>query len=117
MNVRSWVSSSAVVATLILFAACATQKSAPTPVASPPAAVQPAPVAAKPIRNPADITINELLDEPKKLEVFRKHEAIVADNPQISQARGMSLGEVAGYATEILTPAVLKAIAEDLSKL
>jgi glucose/arabinose dehydrogenase len=122
MQARSFVAYSTVISMLLVVTACATQETkAPTPAAAPAPAPQVAPAAppaaAKAVRNPAEIQINELLDDPKKLEVFRKHAAIVADNPQISQARGMTLGEVAGYATEILTPAVLKAIADDLSKL
>jgi hypothetical protein len=74
-------------------------------------------MAAKAVRAPNDITIAELLDDPKKRAVFRKHAPTIADNEQFSQARGMSLGQIAGFAGEILTPAVLTAIAEDLSKL
>jgi hypothetical protein len=106
----------------VLLAACAAQAPKTTPAAPAAAPVAPAappapPVAAKPVRSPQDIGIAELLDDPKKLAVFRKHAPDIADNPQISQARAMSLGEVAGYASGILTPAVLKAIAEDLAKL
>jgi len=103
-----------VVSVAAFITGCATQSPTSQPAAS---AAPPAAQPAKAARTPQDIEIAELLDDPKKLAIFRKYAPDVADNPQIGQARGMSLAEVAGYASGILTPEVLASIAKDLSML
>jgi hypothetical protein len=98
-------------------AACASQ---PNTATSTPAVAPPPPaaaVAAKPLRAPKDIGMSEILDDPKKLAVLRKHAPAIADHEQIGMARGMSLADVAGYAEAGLTPQMVNAIIEDLSKL
>ena len=106
-------------ATSLILSACASQapKSAAPAAAPAPAAAQAAPVVAKPLRAPKDVSMTEILDDPKKLAIFRKHAPALADNPQIGMARGMSLADVAGYAEAGLTPQMVNGIVEDLSKL
>jgi hypothetical protein len=98
-------------------AACATSDtptpaavSAPTP---PPAHAIPT----APARTAAQIKMDELLDEPQKAAIFKKHAPELAGNSQISMARGMTLADVAGYAEAGLTPAVVKAIVDDVNRL
>lgn len=73
--------------------------------------------AAKPARSAEQIMMDELMDNPSANAVLKKHAPTVADHPQISMARGMSLAEVAGYAEAGLTPQTVQAIVEDVNKL
>jgi hypothetical protein len=112
MNFRSTMLGLLAVSASIL-AACASPSMKTEPAAAP----APMPVAAKPLRAPKDIGMSEILDDPKKLAVLRKHAPAIADHEQIGMARGMSLADIAGYAEAGLTPQMVTAIVEDLSQL
>jgi len=74
-------------------------------------------VAAKPARTAQQITMDELLDNPRAHAVLKKHAPTVADHPQVSMARGMTLADVAGYAEAGLTAQTVQAIVDDVNKL
>ena len=103
----------AVLAGVVALAGCASSSGGSTPSAGSAAP----PVAAKPARTAAQITMDELLDNPKAKEVFAKHAPALASNSQITMARGMSLADVAGYAQSGLTPEIVNAIVADINKL
>lgn len=70
----------------------------------------------------ADSTIQQILDDPKGKEIFRKHlgdEAL--NNPQLAQAMGFSLrmvqGFVEGQAPGSFTKEMLDAVDADLKAL
>ncbi len=68
-------------------------------------------------RTAVDIPMTEILDDPKKMDILRKHAASLANHPQLEQSRGMTLAAVAGYAESGLTEASVKAIVDDINKL
>ncbi len=63
----------------------------------------------------SDSTIGEILDNPGAKAVFKKHLPEMADNPQIEQARTMTLKSLQQYAPT-LTDDKLKEIDADLAK-
>jgi hypothetical protein len=102
---------------LIALAGCA---SAPPATQSAGAATpaSAAPPAAKPTgRTAQEIKMDELLDNPKAASVLAKHAPALASNPQLSQARGMTLAQVAGYPQAGLSPELVAAIVADINKL
>ena len=64
-----------------------------------------------------DSKIGEILADPKGKAVLDKHVPAFSTNPQISMAKGMTLKVIAPMSGGKLTPAILKAIDEDLKKL
>jgi len=102
-----------VLAGVVALAGCASNSGSSSPSAG--SATPPA--AAKPARTAAQIKMDELLDDPKAKAIFAKHAPALASNPQVSQARGMSLADVAGYAQSGLTPEIVNAIVADINKL
>ncbi|HEY8538823.1 MAG TPA: hypothetical protein VIL28_08140 [Steroidobacteraceae bacterium] len=103
-------------ALIVLFAAvalagCATSQ-APTP-----ASAGSGPAASKTARTAEQIMMDELLDNEKAHAVLKKHAPHIADHPQVGMARGMSLGQVAGYAEAGLSAETVQAIVDDINKL
>ena len=72
--------------------------------------------AAKP-RTAEQIMMNELIDNPSAHAILKKHAPTVADHPQLSMARGMTLADVAGYAEAGMTAQTVQAIVDDVNKL
>lgn len=99
-----------ILAALCLFAlaGCATSPQSPSPAAS---------VPSKPARTADQIMMDELMDNEKAHAVLKKHAPEVADHPQLSMARGMSLAAVAGYSEAGLSPQMVQAIVDDINKL
>ncbi len=62
-------------------------------------------------------TLGVILDNERAKAILEKHIPGATSSPQLGQAMGMSLRQVAAYAQELLTADILKAIDEDLSKL
>jgi hypothetical protein len=120
MQTRSIVTLITSSAVSLLLAACATTP-APKPAATPTPATQAAPAAPKTAtanaRSAAQIGMSEILDDPKKMAVLRKYAPAIADHPQISMARGMTLADVAGYAEAGLTQSLVKSIVDDINGL
>jgi hypothetical protein len=98
----------------VLIAAASLTACASSPA---PQATAPKPAAMKPARTAAQIPMEELLDKPEANAIFKKHAPDLAANPQVSMARGMSLGDVAGYEQAGLSPEIVKAIVDDVNKL
>jgi len=90
-------------------AGCATSQ-APAPAAAPTAP-------SKPARTAQQIQMDELIDDAKAHAVLKKHAPAIADHPQLSMARGMTLADVAGYAQAGLSPETVQAIVDDINKL
>lgn len=90
-----------------VLAGCATQQ-APAPAATAPS---------KPARTAEQIKMDELIDDEKAHAVLKKHAPAIADHPQLSMGRGMSLADVAGYAEAGLTPQMVRAFVDDINKL
>jgi para-nitrobenzyl esterase len=61
--------------------------------------------------------IGILLDNPATRVVMQKHLPEIVSNPQMSQARGMTLNAIKGYLPQLLTDAKLAALDADLAKL
>lgn len=72
--------------------------------------------AAKPYYSTTDTTIGDLLDNPATKAVLQKHVPDMVANPQIDQARGMTLKAVQQYAPDMLTDKVLAEIDADLAQ-
>ena len=64
-----------------------------------------------------DSTIGAILADEGGKAVLEKHMPGISTNPQIDQAKGMSLKAIAPMSQGAITEDMLKAIAEDLSKL
>ncbi len=64
-----------------------------------------------------DSTLGEILADEKGKAVLEKHLPGVSTNPAIAQARGMSLKAIAPMSQGMINDDMLKAIAEDLSKI
>jgi len=64
-----------------------------------------------------DSTLGRLLADDKAKAVLDKHIPGISSNPQIEQAKGMSLKAIAAMSQGAITDEILKAIGEDLSKL
>lgn len=75
----------------------------------------PAPAAAK--YSTTDTTIGTLMDDPATKAVLVKHIPAMTDNSQMEMARSMTLRQVQGYASDMLTDDVLAAIDKDLAAL
>ncbi|MBB4858889.1 para-nitrobenzyl esterase [Novosphingobium chloroacetimidivorans] len=67
--------------------------------------------------NTTDTTIGALMDDPASKAVLVKHVPGMANNPQMDMARSMTLRQVQGYASDMLTDDVLAAIDKDLAAL
>jgi hypothetical protein len=61
--------------------------------------------------------IGDLLANPKAKAVLDKHLPGFSTNPQMAMAKGMSLKMVAPMSGGKITPALLKAVDEDLKKI
>jgi len=57
------------------------------------------------------------LADPKAKAVLEKHIPGIATNPQMAMAKGMSMKMIAPMSGGKITPAILKAIEEELKKL
>jgi len=64
-----------------------------------------------------DSKMSEILGNEEAKAILDKHVPGLSSNPQIGQAAGMSLKEVAGYAQAGISPEVLSALEADLSQL
>lgn len=124
MQVRAtvFIVSSLWTATLLLNG-CATQSKSTNTPAPPPVTIAPTPAVAPPttmvapkVRTAADIGMAEILSDPKKLAVLRKYAPSLANNPQLSMVRGMTLADVAGYSESGLSASALKAMVDDLNR-
>lgn len=91
-------------------AGCASQAPAPSAAAT-------KPVASKPARKADQIMMDELMDNPSANAIFKKHAPVVADHPQLTMARGMTLADVAGYAEAGLSQQTVQAIVDEVNKL
>src|SRR6185369_13206925 len=76
-------------------------------------ALVPMALAAQPLT--VDSTVGELLDNPAAHKVL-EHQVPALINPQIEQARPMSLRSLQTYIPNLLTDPVLKSIDEELSR-
>jgi hypothetical protein len=65
----------------------------------------------------ADSTMGELMDNAKSKEVLTKHIPDIVSNPQMEQAKGMSLRALQPFAPQAITDDKLKAIESDLAKI
>jgi hypothetical protein len=92
-----------------VLAGCATSQ-APAPATASTAA-------SKPARTAQQIQMDELIDDAKAHAILQKHAPAIADHPQLSMARGMTLADVAGYAEAGLSPEMVQAIVDDINKL
>jgi hypothetical protein len=123
-RVLSTVTGILLLTTTALLGACATSESAKAPAstraatqsASPTSSMKTATANVK-VRTASEIGMAEILDDPKKLAVLRKHAPALAENPQLSMARGMTLADVATYAQAGLTAPTVQSIVEDLNRL
>jgi hypothetical protein len=81
---------------------------------------QPAPAPAAPAAaarySTADTELGTLMDNPQTKAVLDKYIAPMMNNPQIAQARGMTLKALQTYAGPMLTDDVLAKIDADLAK-
>ena len=64
-----------------------------------------------------DSKLGDILADPKGKAVLDKHLPSFSTNPQMAMAKGMTLKMVAPMSGGKITPAILKAIEEDLKKL
>ena len=64
-----------------------------------------------------DSKLGDILADPKGKAVLDKHLPGFSTNPQMAMAKGMSLKMVAPMSGGKITPAILKAIDEDLKKI
>jgi len=62
-------------------------------------------------------TIGDLLADEQAKAILNKHISGFSDNPQIGMAKGFNLQFIAPMSQGTITPDVIKAIEEDLSKL
>ena len=81
-----------------------------------PGASAPTPAAPAQAWSTADSTIGDLLDNPATLAVLQKDIPDVVNNPQIDQARGMTLQAIQPYAPTQLPDTVLAQVDADLAK-
>lgn len=65
----------------------------------------------------ADTDIGTLLDNPATRAILDKHVPELAENPQIGMARAMTLRQIQGFASDMLTDEILASIDADLAKL
>jgi len=64
-----------------------------------------------------DSKMGDLLADPKAKAVLEKHIPGIATNPQMAMAKGMTMKMIAPMSGGKITPAILKAVEEDLKKL
>lgn len=103
-----------------IFGAVALALSAATPIMAAHAAeakAAPAAALAAAKFSTTDTTIGDLMDNPATKAVLVKHIPAMADNPQMEMARSMTLRQVQGYASDMLTDDVLAAMDKDLAAL
>lgn len=72
---------------------------------------------AKPQYSTGDTDIGTLLDNPATKAVLDKHVPALAANPQIAMARAMTLRQIQGFASDMLTDEILASIDTDLAKI
>jgi len=76
-----------------------------------------APAAAAPTGYSTQTPLGTLLDDPAAKDVLTKYIPQIVNNPQIDQARSMTLKDIQQYAADQLTDQVLAQIDADLGKL
>lgn len=64
-----------------------------------------------------DSKMGDLLADHKAKAVLEKHIPGISTNPQMAMAKGMTLKMIAPMSGGKITPAILKAVEEDLKKL
>lgn len=65
----------------------------------------------------AETDLGTLLDNPETKAILVKHLPGMADNPQLEQARSLTLKQLQGFAADAFPDAKLAAIDADLAKL
>jgi len=64
-----------------------------------------------------DSKMGDILADPKGKAILEKHMPGISTNPQMAMAKGMSLKMIAPMSGGKITPAILKAIEEELKKM
>ncbi|MBW8784080.1 MAG: hypothetical protein JF593_05500 [Novosphingobium sp.] len=82
-----------------------------------PALAADAPAAAPTVLSTADTKLGDLLDNPAAKAILTKYISEMISNPQIDQARGMTLKQLQGYAADALPDLTLAKIDAELAKL
>lgn len=104
-------------AAVALAAPALAQAPAPASQSATPATAAAAPAAAGPKFTVEKSTIGEILDNPEAKAAFTAALPSIAANEQLSQALGMTLTEVAGYAPDQITPEVLAKLNVEFAKI
>ena len=84
---------------------------------APPAPAVPAPATPAPAFSTAATTIGDLIDNPATREILVRHLPGITENPNVEQARTLTLRAAQAYAPEMLPSALLDAIDRDLAAL